>query len=140
MANPVPEQTKNKPAQPPASNGNKPAEAAKPADGAEPVKTGEEEEKASRGVIPQMPTCVVWQEDNGTGAVVANLIHPRTEKIFAVRGKGIHGTTGTLGDEGYPLGSLRVEGPKWVLKFIPEGVKVLGYAPVLGFPLPTHTP
>lgn len=132
MATTAPETNKNKPAQPASTNGNKPAQPA------ETTPAKEEGEEKSRGVIPQMPSCVVWAEPSGK--VVANLIHPRTEQIFAVKGKGVNGTMGTLGDEGYPLSGLRADGPKWLAKFIPADVKVLGYASVLGFPLPPQTP
>lgn len=117
----------------------KPEEAPKPAEAASPAapETPEEKEEKARGITPQMPACLVWKE--ASGVVVANLIHPRTEQIFAVRGKGVNGTMGTLGDEGYPLGGLRQDIPKWILKYLPPGATLLGYATVLGFPLPAQT-
>lgn len=136
-----PKPAETKPAE--ASASPKPGEASKPAEGAATGSpdaapgTDDKEEKA-RGITPQMPACLVWKE--ASGVVVANLIHPRTEQIFAVRGKGVNGTMGTLGDEGYPLGGLRQDVPKWILKHLPAGATLLGYAPVLGFPLPTQTP
>ena len=110
-------------------------EAAKPG---EPVKTGEEGEERTRGVIPHMPLCVIWRDPAAPAAkaVTAALIHPRGGE-YMVSGRGTGGTRGQLEDEGYPIGPVRVEGPKWVEKRIPAGVEVLGYAPVLGFPLPS---
>lgn len=92
-----------------------------------------EEEKGSKGAIPRMPVCVIYQEPNG--AVVASMIHPAGGE-YSVRGRGIGGTTGSLTDDGYPIGPIRVDGPKWIQERIPAGVKVLGFANVQGFPLP----
>ena len=85
-----------------------------------------------------MPLCVIWRDPAAPAAkaVTAALIHPRGGE-YKVTGRGTGGTRGQLEDEGYPIGPVRVEGPKWVEKRIPPGVEVLGYAPVLGFPLPT---
>jgi hypothetical protein len=81
-----------------------------------------------------MPLCVIWR-DKATKRVTAALLHPRGGE-YKVEGKGIGGTTGVLTDEGYPTGAIRVDGPKWAEKRIPPNVEVLGYANVLGFPLP----
>lgn len=144
-----PGQNAGKPGEAPKPADTKPGEAAKPEEAPKPAEaasttspaapeTPEEKEEKARGITPQMPACLVWKEPSGV--VVANLIHPRTEQIFAVRGKGVNGTMGTLGDEGYPLGGLRQDIPKWILKYLPPGATLLGYATVLGFPLPAQTP
>jgi hypothetical protein len=119
----------------------KPGEAANGTDAAKPgLETGkpEEGEERTRGVIPHMPLCVIWRDPTAPAAkaVTAALIHPRGGE-YMVSGRGTGGTRGQLEDEGYPIGPVRVEGPKWVEKRIPAGVEVLGYAPVLGFPLPS---
>jgi hypothetical protein len=136
----------SKPAQPAdkTTNGDKP----RPATGAAPTgptevtgapastngEAKESGEEKSRGVIPQMPIAVVWKEPSGM--VVAALIHPRGGE-YKVRGKGLGGTTGSLADDGYPIGPIRADGPKWVEARIPKDVTILGYANVQGFPLPT---
>lgn len=120
----------------------------KPANGTTPV-TGvvavegkeddkEEQEAKARGVVPHMPICVIWKDPTQppNKQFVAALLHPRDERVYKVQGRGLGGTRGTLEDEGYPTGPVRVDGPKWVEKRIPEGVQVLGYATLLGFPLP----
>lgn len=129
-----------KPQDPKPANGTdvKPAEAVPPGTPIQAAEGGKEDEKATRGVIPHMPICVVWKDPTlpENKRVVAALIHPREDRVYKVVGRGVGGTTGTLEDEGYPIGPIRVDGPKWVEKKIPTGVEVLGYANVQGFPLP----
>ena len=150
MATPAPAQTKpanttNKPGEKPAegkpANGTAPSTGVLPA-GATAAETGaEEKEEKARGVVPHMPICVIWKDPAAPAAkaFTAALIHPRDERMYKVNGRGMGGTRGQLEDEGYPIGPVRVEGPKWVEKRIPEGVEVMGYANILGFPLPPQT-
>jgi hypothetical protein len=145
MATPT-EQKKSPAAAPavaPAANGPKPtAVAPVPApasndDAAKAASDAEAEEK-TRGAIPNMPVCIIWQ-DPKTKRVTASLVHPKGGD-FRIEARGIGGATGELMDMGYPIGAVRVDGPKWAEKRVPAGVTVLGFANVQGFPLPEQTP
>jgi hypothetical protein len=93
-----------------------------------------QKEGKARGAIPTMPICVLWR-DLATKKVTAAIVHPAGGD-YRVTARGIGGATGSLHDEGYPIGAVRVDGPKWVESRIPEGVEVLGFANIQGFPLP----
>jgi hypothetical protein len=132
----------SKPAEKPAETSlEKPAETPaeslgeKPADGAAETAAEKEAAEQKRGQTAQMPHCAIWR-DPSTKRVTAALIHPRGGE-YLVTGRGLGGTTGELLDLGYPIGAVRVDGPIWVMKRVPAGVEILGFANIQGFPLPT---
>lgn len=122
------------------STASKPA-TSKPANGApaaateakEQTQAAEESRRSKGGVIPTMPSAVVYFLN---GIYHAAVFHPGDKSKYVETGKGIGSAKGALEDSGFVLSLLQADGPEWMSEFIPEGAVVQGYAAIKGFPLP----
>jgi hypothetical protein len=96
---------------------------------------GEAAQKRGKGAIPTMPICAVYTRPDGK--TVAAVVSP-AGKRYEVVGRGKGSAVGELVDIGFTLSSLHLDPPVWVTnnKVVPEGMTVVGYANISGFPLP----
>lgn len=99
----------------------------------------QEGQKRSRGALPTMPICALYKRADGK--VVAEIISPLGEGPrfrYSAVGKGQGSAKGNLEDTGFVLSGVHNNPPQWVAdrKVIPEGVEIIGFCNVSGFPLP----
>lgn len=92
-----------------------------------------DDKKVRRGVVPTMPSCVIYELG---GRFYAAIHHPVDGTSYTESGKGIGSAKGALEDSGFHLSAMTADGPEWLSDRVPAGATVHGYASIKGFPLP----